>query len=66
VALPRRREGEEVLPQRGLVCLAVSPELAPGLPQRTEPVLVGDGVLDDECVESFGIRDREPETTGPP
>jgi hypothetical protein len=44
------------------VGLAVSPELSPGLPQRAETVLVGDGVLDDECVESFGIRDREPET----
>ena len=66
VALPRRREGEEVLPQRGLVCFAVSPELSPGLPQRAETVLVGDGVLDDERFESLGICDREPEPTGPP
>jgi hypothetical protein len=62
VTLPRRREGEEVLPQRGLVCLAVSPELSPSLPQQTETVLVGDGVLDDERFEPLGMRDREPES----
>jgi len=42
VALPRCVVREEVLPQRGLVCLAVGPELSPGLPQRAETVLVGD------------------------
>jgi len=39
---------------------AVSPELAPGPPQRAEPVLMGDGVLDDERVESLGMGDCEP------
>ena len=44
------------------MCLAVSPELSPGLPQRAETVLVGDGVLDHERFESLGMRDREPES----
>jgi hypothetical protein len=62
VALPRCVVGEEVLPQRGLLCLAVSPELSPGLPQWTETVFVGDGVLDNERFGPLGIRDREPES----
>ena len=62
VTLPRRGEGEEVFPQRGLVRRAVGPELSPGLPQWAEPVLVGDGVLDDERLEPLGLRDREPES----
>ena len=44
------------------MCLAVSLELAPGLPQRAEPVFVGDGVLDDERVESPRMCDCEPES----
>jgi len=62
VALPRRVLGEEVLSQRGLVCLAVSPELSPGLPQRAQIVFVGDGILDDERVEPLRVCDREPES----
>jgi hypothetical protein len=58
VALPRCVVGEEVLPQRGLVCPAVSPELSPGLPQWTETVFVGDGVLDDERLQPLGMGDR--------
>ncbi len=42
--------------------LAVSPELSPGLPQRAEPVLVGDRVLDDERLEPLGMRDHESES----
>ena len=40
---------------------AVSPELAAGLPQRPQPVIVGDGVLHDQCLDPVGVRQRQPE-----
>ncbi len=52
---------EEVLAQRRLMLGSVSPELAAGLPQRPEPVFVGDGVLYDQRLDPVGVRQRQPE-----
>ena len=40
---------------------AVSPELAAGLPQRPQPVFVGDGILHDQRLDPVGVRQRQPE-----
>jgi hypothetical protein len=61
----RRREGQEVLPQRHFVKLPVGPEGAPRRPQRAQAILVGHGVLDDERVEPLGMRQHHAESDGP-
>ena len=65
VAQAGRGGREEVLAQRRLMFGAVSPELAAGLPQRSQPVFVGDGVLHDERLDPVGVRQRQPEPDRP-
>jgi hypothetical protein len=43
------------------MCGAVSPESTARLPQRPEPVLVGDGVLHDQRLDPLGVGQRQPE-----
>ena len=35
--------------------------MAAGLPQRPQPVFVGDGVLHDQRLDPVGVRQRQPE-----
>src|SRR6266404_1415239 len=65
MALPRRSQRREVGSQSSLVGSPVGPELPPLLPKRTEPFLVGTGVLDDKPLHTLRMRDSHPEPDGP-
>src|ERR1700680_680232 len=59
--LKRREVGTELF----FVGAAISPVGAPSFPKRPQAFLVGDGILDDQSLNPFRMRHRQPEPDRP-
>src|SRR5712664_1054498 len=65
--MPPLRSGQrrKALSEARFICRSVCPELPHPVPTRSQTVIVGDGVLDDNALYAFGIRDGEPKSDWP-
>src|ERR1700722_1390144 len=66
MTLPGRSQGGKVSSKTSFVGGPVGPELPPLLPKRTESLLVGNRVLNDERPHSLRMRDSHPKSDRPP
>jgi len=61
VTLPGARQRGEPGNDLGLIGRAILPILAPDFPGRPQPLLIGDGILNDDCPHPLGMGERQAE-----